>query len=285
MKLPVSVIILTYNEEENIGICLKSIADWAEEVVIVDSFSTDRTITIAKQYNAVICQHEFKSQAQQFNWSLDNLNIKGQWVIRLDADERMTDGLWEEISHRLKTVKADTNGFILNRRLHFLGRWIKHGGCYPIRLLRMFRRGTARSEDKIMDEHLVLLEGKAEKLVNDFIHENRKSIYWWTGKHNDYSSREAEEIAGTAGKLEMRPDLFGGQAASKRWVKKNLYVKSPLFGRALGYFVYRYFIRLGFLDGRPGLIFHFLQALWYRFLVDAKIYERNTAGNKPGQLS
>ncbi len=261
-KLPVSVIILTYNEEIHIERLLKNISDWTDEVFVVDSFSTDKTLEIAKKYSAKIFQHKFENQAQQFNWALDNLDIKNDWILRLDADEYLTDELKKEIADTLRNTKlyenTKVNGFYMKRRVHFMGRWIKRGDYYPTWILRLFRKGKARSEQREMDEHIVLLEGKTEQLKNDFIDDNKKDLTFWIEKHNNYSLREAADVlAGNYG---------------RGW--KKYYYRLPLFFRACLYFCYRYFFRFGFLDGKEGLIFHFLHAFWYRFLVDAKIYEK-----------
>jgi len=276
MKLPISAIILTYNEELNLESCLKNIADWANEIIIIDSFSADKTLEIAKKYTNKIAQRTFVNQAEQFNWALDNLNIKNDWILRLDADEYLTEELKQEIDRiNLSSSQDDNiNGYYMKRRVYFMGRWIKHGGYYPTRLLRLFRKGKARSELRAMDEHIVLSEGKAEKLKNDFIDDNKKDLTWWINKHNNYASREAEEIKNirTSDVLNINGKL-NGQVARKRWFKENFYHRLPLFCRAFFYFLYRYFFRLGFLDGKEGLIFHFLQGFWYRFLVDAKLYE------------
>jgi len=269
MRLPISVIILTYNEELNLENCLKSIGDWAGEVFIVDSFSKDKTQAIAKKYNCKIVEHSFKNQAEQFNWALDNLKIKSEWILRLDADEKMTDDLWWEISAVLPKAPADINGFYIKRRIYFMGRWLKHAGVYPLWLLRLFKHGKAKSELKEIDEHIILLEGRAEKLKNDFIHDDKKSLSDWIQKHNDYSTREVQTI------LNLTSDIpaLGSQPGRKRWLKEKFYYRLPLFFRAFLYFHYRYFFRLGFLDGKEGLIYHFLRIYWYRFLLDAKIYE------------
>lgn len=274
MKLPISVIILTYNEEINLENCLKSIANWASEIFVVDCYSTDKTLDIAKRYGAKIVQHPFENQSQQFNWALDNLDIKSDWILRLDADEYLTPELKKEIGEALFNMRTsdvsnisvnvrtsdvqEINGFYIKRRVYFMGKWVKHGGYYPLWFLRIFRKGKARCENRKVDEHLILLEGKTARLKNDFIDDNKKDLTYWIEKHNNYASREAEEIL--SGKR-------GGR-------KKNFYYSLPFFCRAWFYFIYRYFFRLGFLDGKKGLIFHFLQGLWYRFLVDAKIYER-----------
>jgi len=261
MKTSISAIILTYNEELNLGNCLKSVSDLADEIFIVDSGSTDKTAEIAKNYGAQFIEHrDYKNQAQQFNWALDNLEIKNEWILRLDADEYLTEELKHEITETPKNIPEGINGFYMKRRVYFMGKWIKHGGYYPYWILRLFKKGTARSESKAMDEHIVLLSGSAGKLKNDFVDDNKKDLTWWIAKHNDYASREAA-------------DFLANDFGSK---KKRHYYSLPPFLRAFLYFVYRYFIRLGFLDGKEGLIFHFLQGFWYRFLIDAKIYERKS---------
>ncbi len=194
MKTPVSVIILTYNEEPNLENCLKSLKNWATEIFIVDSFSTDKTLDIAKKYGCEIVKHAFKNQAEQFNWALDNLKIKNEWILRLDADEYLTNELKNEITEILPKTPAEINGYYINRRLIFMGRWLKHAGIYPLWLLRLFRFGKAKSEYKEIDEHIVLLEGKAKELKNDFIHDDKKNLSDWIQKHNLYSSREVETI-------------------------------------------------------------------------------------------
>ena len=269
MKSSISVIILTYNEEINIENCLKSITDWANEIFIVDSYSTDKTLEIAKKYRAKIIKHPFENQAKQFNWALENLDIKSEWILRLDADEYLTQELKNEIRVNPLLNNQDprqsasiVNGFYIKRRVYFMGRWIRHGGYYPTWILRLFRKGKARSELRAMDEHIVLSEGKAEKLKNDFIDDNKKGLEDWINKHNNYSSREAADV------------LSGNYGRGK----KKFYYWLPLFCRAFLYFIYRYFFRLGFLDGKEGLIFHFLQGFWYRFLVDAKLFEIKRVG-------
>jgi len=264
MKLSISVIILTYNEEIHLERLLKNIADWADEIFVVDSYSTDNTVQIAKRYGCKIVQHSFENQAQQFNWALENLDIKNEWILRLDADEYLTEELKEEIKKLLRNTNliqkyesTNINGFYIKRRVYFMGRWIKHGGYYPIWFLRLFKKGKAKPEQRAMDEHIVLLEGRAERLKNDFIDDNKKGLSDWIQKHNNYASREAA-------------DVLRGDYGTK---KKKIYYRLPLFCRVFLYFFYRYFIRLGFLDGKEGLIFHFLQGFWYRFLIDAKIYE------------
>ena len=296
MKISVSVIILTYNEELNLENCLKSVAGLASEVFIVDSYSKDKTLEIAKKYSCKIVKHPFENQAKQFNWALDNLKIKTEWILRLDADEYLTDELKKEIIETLskeeisinqlnphKSASTIINGFYIKRRVHFMGRWMKYGGYYPAWFLRLFRYGKARYEEREVDEHAVLLSGQASRLKNDFIDENRQKLEWWIGKQNNHSSREVLALLREGeeeNKIRVSPSFFGNQAEQKRWLKEKLFMKSPMFFRAWLYFIYRYFFRLGFLDGKRGLIFHFFQGFWYRFLVDAKIFEAKMKNRK-----
>jgi glycosyltransferase involved in cell wall biosynthesis len=277
-KLSISVIILTYNEEKNIEECLRSVYGWADEIFIVDSYSTDRTLEIARRYANKIYQHPFETQAKQFNWALDNLPISTEWIMRLDADERLTSELCNELREKLPSMPEEVTGLYVKRRVYFMGRWIKHGGYYPIWLLRIFRRGKGRCEERLMDEHIVVTEGKTIQLKNDIIDYNRKGLSFWIEKHNQFATREMLDILAigshqNVSNLTINASLKGFQGSQKRWLKQNFYLKLPLFFRAFLYFIYRYFFRLGFLDGKEGLIFHFLQGFWYRFLVDAKIYE------------
>jgi len=279
IKLPISVIILSFNEEKNIEDCLKSIYGWVEEIFIVDSYSTDKTLEIARKYTDKIYQHPFENQAKQFNWGLDNLPITTDWIMRLDADEMVTPELANELSYILPNISPDITGLYLKRRVYFMGKWIKHGGYYPTWLLRIWRKDKARYEERAMDEHVILHEGKTIRLKRDIIDWNKKGLSFWVEKHNQFASREMQAILDhyndrlELNPLYLAPSLLGSQEQKKRWLKEKLYLHMPLFLRSFLYFLYRYFFRLGFLDGKEGLIFHFLQGFWYRFLVDAKIYE------------
>ena len=256
----------------NLAKCLKSVEGLVSEIIIVDSGSTDRTKEIAERYGAKFVVHEFKNQADQFNWALENVEIKGDWVMRLDADEEILPELKEEIKKKLESLGDEICGVVLKRRVYFMGKWIKHGGYYPTCLMRIFRKGTGMSENREMDEHLILKTGKEVIFENDFIDDNRKDLTFWIAKHNGYASREARA---TLGKQvdSLEGSFSGSQAEKKRWLKEKVYNNFPLFVRPFFYYIYRYIFRFGFLDGKEGFIFHFLQAFWYRFLVDAKIYE------------
>ncbi len=276
-KLPISVIILTYNEEKNIEDCLKSVYGWVDEIFIVDSYSTDKTLEIASKYTDKIYQHPFENQAKQFNWALEDLPIQTEWIMRLDADERATPELKEELLKKLPNLDKSITGLYIKRRVYFLGKWIKHGGYYPTWLLRVWKMGKGYCEERWMDEHIKVTEGEVLFLNNDIIDDNKKDLHWWIEKHNSYATREAIDILNLRYKFldydTVPAKLFGSQEQRKRWLKEKIYANLPLFVRPFLYFIYRYFLRLGFLDGKEGLIWHFLQGFWYRFLVDAKIYE------------
>ncbi len=278
-KLSLAVIVLTFNEEKNIEKCLKSVYGLATEIFIVDSYSNDKTIEIAKKYTDKVYQHPFENQAEQFNWALDNLPVSMDWILRLDADEFITVELIREIQQVLPKLPLEITGLYMKRRMYFMGRWIKYGGYYPTWLLRMWRRGKARSEGQYLNEHIIILEGKTAQLSHDIVDWNQKGLDFWTEKHNHFATRYARELLELQqeGSLKdinsIRSTFFGSQEERKRWLKEKFYVRLPYFLRSFIYFIYRYFVRLGFLDGKEGMIFHVLQAFWYHFLTDAKVYE------------
>ncbi|MCR4883608.1 MAG: glycosyltransferase family 2 protein [Clostridiales bacterium] len=283
-----TVVILTKNEEKNLRKCLESFRGAAKRFVIVDSGSTDETKSICEQLDGELRRtgscldffyHKWVSYADQFNWGLANTGITTAWTMRMDADEELTAELALEIEERLNQLEKPVNGVILRRRMVFMGRWIKHGGRYPELLLRIFRTGKAICENKIMDEHMILSEGKMVTFRHDLIDNNKKNLEWWTAKHNWYSNREVLDHQMSLDGDSLQDE--GGsstQARVKRIVKNSGYYRLPKFFRAHLYFIYRYWFRLGFLDGPEGKIYHFLQAYWYRFLIDAKMYECEKTG-------
>jgi len=288
-RLPVSVIVLTFNEEKHILRCLSSVKNIASEMFVVDCDSSDKTKDIAESSGAMVVKRSWPgNQAAQMNWALENLPIRTEWVMRLDADEYLTDKLAAEIRSRLPEMTDRTSGIYFNRRVYFMGRWIRHGGYYPISLLRLWRNSKAVCEQRWMDEHMVILEGTSAEFDNDIVDDNLNDLTWWTEKHNSYASREAVELLALRHRLMVSTGIDTMRGASqektKRRLKENYYARLPLFIRAFIYWNYRYLLKLGLLDGPEGFIFHFLQGLWYRFLVDAKIYqvERYADRNKTG---
>ncbi|ERI67683.1 glycosyltransferase, group 2 family protein [Clostridium sp. KLE 1755] len=279
-----TIIILTKNEEQNLKKCIESFRGIAKRVVIIDSYSTDNTVGLAKSLGVDVYEHIFENHAAQFNWALENIDLNTMWVAKVDADEEFTFELSQEIDEKLDNLPPIVNGVILRRRVYFMGRWLKHGGKYPELLLRIFRVGHGMSEMKMMDEHLIITDGQTVQFKHDFSDDNNKSLEWWIGKHNWYSNREVfdqqmKENGGNAEKS-VSETATSVQAKVKRLIKNHGYYSLPKFYRAHLYFIYRYYLRLGFLDGTEGKIYTFLQAYWYRYLVDAKMYECEKNGNK-----
>jgi glycosyltransferase involved in cell wall biosynthesis len=283
-KASIAVIILTYNESLHLPRALEHVKQFAQEVFVVDSYSTDDTVNIARSFGAIVLQHPFQNYAKQFQWALDNAPIAAEWVMRLDADEVVETDLGEEIIVKLPGLSREITGVYLNRKTIFQGRFIRHGGRYPMMLLRIWRHGKARIEDRWMDEHIYLTEGRSVNFFGGFSDHNLFDLTYFTDKHNRYASREALDALNSRLNLwqsESAPTLSAEsgvqQAGVKRYVKERIYNRIPFELSAFFYFLYRYIIRLGFLDGRRGLVYHVLQGFWYRFLVGAKVRELETA--------
>lgn len=276
----ISAIVLTLNEEKNLPDCLSSLRGVADEVFVVDSGSTDGTREIAARYGAKVVEHPFENYSSQRNWAIDNLPIASDWVLHLDADERLTPALADEIRLRLPKVPADIAGFLLRKRTIFLGRWIRHGGHYPSYHLRLFRRGRGRCEDRLYDQHF-LVDGTVDRLSNDYLDVLTPDLDRWTERHLAWAKLEAEEISHARdAKDRVQSRASGTPIERRRWQRERLYGQFPLFIRPFLYFIYRYFVRLGFLDGKEGLIFHFLQGCWFRFMVDVGIDDRLRAARR-----
>jgi len=272
----ISIIILTYNDEIQIANCLEAVGDLSDDIIVIDSFSTDKTLDICRTLNARIYQNPFVNQALQFNWALDNVSIKYNWILRLDSDEIVPDRLKKEILQRVGT-ETDIVAYYLNRRMYWMGRWLRHGRMYPHYIVRLFKEGCARYEEKT-EEHLIV-DGQIGYMKNDFLEDNKKNtLDYFTEKHLATARGELDELLATDCELNpsirsIKPKLIGAKVHRTRWLKEKLYAKTPLFIRPFLYFIYRYFFCLGFLDGRPGFIWHILQGFWYRFYIDAKVYE------------
>ena len=265
-----TAIILTKNEELNIEHCINSVLPVAKRIVVVDSYSTDRTVELAKGLGAEVHQHEFINYARQFRYAMEIADIQTTWVLRIDADERLTSASAEEINRLCaEHEKTDVNGLILRFEVNFMGRKLRHGGIYPFRKLLVFKYGKGQIEDKNMDEHIVLSEGRAIETKEDCEHHDYKDLTFYVDKHNWYASREVQDYLAN----QVSSDSLDRSARLKNFIKFKIYYKLPMGTRAHLYYWYRYYLKLGFLDGREGKIFAFLQAYWYRFLVDAKIYE------------
>ena len=267
-----TAIIMTKNEEINIVDCLKSMNRFAKRCVVIDCGSTDKTVELAKQYGADVYFHEFEYYAKQFNWGLDNCDIDTEWVIRLDADERFPEDLNKEIE-MIITNNCDKplNGITVEADLYFLGKIMKHG-LRNKRKMMLFKKEYGKIEDRRRDAHSVISEGYSVCTKHHFVHYDFKNIDNYIKKYNWYATREM---------LDYFDYIQGGNTVintdkkiiAQRKKKFGLYYKAPMFFRCWAWFLYNYIIRCGFLDGKAGLVFCFLECYWYRFVVDSKIYE------------
>jgi glycosyltransferase involved in cell wall biosynthesis len=273
-----SVIILTFNEDIHIKRCIESVKKLTDNIFIVDSFSNDKTYQIVKRYKINFVKRKFKNHSDQLNWAIKKLNLKTVWIMRLDADEYFEPKLIHEINKKIPLLSSDINGVILKRKHIFLNKWIKFGGRYPLFLLRLWRKGFASVEKKWMDEHIVLKKGKSQIFSNNIVDHNLKGLSHFIQKHNKYADNEVIDIINIKKKNKQKINL-DNKNLLKRKIKNEIYLNLPFLIGPLVYFIYRYLFKLGFLDGVRGFIYHFLQAFWYRFLVDCKLLE-NQIKNK-----
>lgn len=273
---PLAAVILTYNEEKNIAACLRSLEGLAREVVVVDSGSTDRTAEIARGLGAQVVCRAFEGHARQWNWALGSLPLSFEWVLCLDADQRVTAELGAEIRRALQSPPADVDGFYMKRRLVFLGRSIRHGAHYPKYYLKLLRRPNAWSDEREYLDFRFYVKREVVCFQHELIEDNRKDreLLVWSQKHLNFAATQAlEEFHRRKGKVRgfsAVPALLGNPDERTLW-QKTVWYRLPLYVRPFLYFIYRYFFRLGFLDGKEGFIFHFLHAFWYRLMVDTQL--------------
>ena len=273
-----SVVILTRDEELNLPACLASLNPLGVPVFVVDSGSTDGTVAIARAAGAQVAAHPFETHTLQWRWALENLPTATPWVLGLDADQRLTP----ELAVELRGMLADggraldgVDGVYLNRRQIFRGRWIRHGGYYPKYLLKLFRRAAVRLDERDLMDHHFHVDGPTRRAGADLVEENHKEdgILFWSAKHIRYADLHAREyLAREAGEWGARARLGGTPDERAAWLRRAGY-RLPPYLRAVLYFLYRYVLRLGFLDGREGFVFHAMQGFWYRLLVDVRMEE------------
>jgi glycosyltransferase involved in cell wall biosynthesis len=281
-KIPVSFVVLTQDEELNIEPCLRSFADWAGEIFIVDSGSTDRTLEIAARYTDKVVRHPFINYSLQRNWAQENLPLAFEWVFHIDADERISPKLANAVRERFNNPfqKADVSGFLVCRRIEFLGKHIRYGGIYPTYHCRLYQKALGGCEEREYDQHFLVI-GQTQIIEGDLIEVTATSLFSWTARHNRWAQMEAryrtkkKEISD---EKVVRPGIFRSPIEQRRWFRDSLYEKAPLFFRSFLYFFQRYVLRGGFLDGTNGLIYHFLHGFWFRFYVDACLYELRQRG-------
>ncbi|CAM3710842.1 glycosyltransferase family 2 protein [Aquirufa aurantiipilula] len=274
MKKTISILLLTYNEEIHLERCIQNVQKLSNQLFIIDSFSTDKTLEIAAKYHIPVIQNKFIHHANQINYALEVYPFETDFIIRVDCDELLSDELIEEINECLNNDSLDSiNGFYMQRKVKFMGGIIHYGMTNPMWLLRIWKRGEGKCDDKWMDEKIVLNQPNTHNLKHLIFDHNLNNLTWWTQKHNLYASRESIEVlkhrylnaAEITDKLPFKDTLIH--------FLKSFYNKSPIFVRSILLFHYSYFLRLGILDGIRGLMWNILQVFWYRFLVDAKVYE------------
>lgn len=272
-QLDMTIIILTKNEEVNLRNCLTTIDKLAKRVIIVDSFSTDGTAKIATEFGTEFVQHEFVNYGKQFQWALDNLNIETKWTFRLDADEALTTESRQELAMIVsKNNNTDVNGIIFTLEVNFLGKKLRHGGTYPFKKLCIFKTKDAFMEERAMDEQIILKKGSSVQMRHVSKHYDNRDLTYWISKHNWYSTRAAKDYLDQK-KVILDFKKLDFSTKVRRILKYKVYYKLPSRLRCWSYFILRYILQLGFLDGRAGFLYAFFQAYWYRTLVDAKIYE------------
>ena len=276
--MDVSVVILTKNEKLHIGRCLEKLVPLEpRQVFIADCFSTDETKSIVENFASKLAtsgqrlttihfvEHEWPGlYAKQFNWALDNLPIEAKWILRMDADEYLTPETIERLKEELPNMPQDVSGLNIELKRKFRGGEIRHG-TVGIRQARIFRYGIGRCEDRAMDEHIVVSQGRIIDFDGAFYDDSLMPFKVWKEKHRGYAKREAMDAIS----LFNNPERLKNPSATDR--KKIKYYKLPRYFRAVAYFCIRYFLKLGFLDGLAGWRWHFWQGLWYRWIVDREI--------------
>jgi len=277
---PMTIVIPTRNEERNLPETLQAIEGWAEEVFVLDSFSDDRTCELAREHGVTVVQHEFQNFSAQKNWALDNLPFRTEWIFFLDADERPTPALRAEVAGELGHPGRSIDGFYVGRQNVFMGKWIKHGGWYPNWNLRLFKHRLGRYEHRIVHEH-VILRGRVGYLVHPLLHDDYKGLERYFDRHNVYSSMEAVEVLrflnGT-GAENLQPSIWRRGPERRRVLKQLAYRYLPC--RPLAKFLWMYFARAGFLDGRAGFRYCLLQT-FYEYQVSLKLMELQSRANSP----
>jgi glycosyltransferase involved in cell wall biosynthesis len=283
-EMNLSVIVLTWNEEQNLPRCLESIGALGCPIFVVDSGSTDATLDIARQHGAHCFHHPFHTHTDQWCWAIGHLPLETDWVFGLDADQCLTAGLRDELNVTFGgPVADDVDGFYVTRRQIFRGRWIRHGGYYPKRLLKIFRRQKVLFDRADLVDHHFYVPGRIIVLRHDIIEDNRKEddIIFWIQKHTRYAALIAaeEHLRRDGAAVAPIPAAMLGTSDQRSLAMKAWWRNLPLFVRPALYFTYRYFGRCGWMDGKQGFLFHFLHAFWFRIVIDAKLDEMAALDN------
>lgn len=284
--LDMTVIILTKNEELNIKKCISSVKGMSKRIVVVDSYSKDGTVEIAKRMGADIYEHPFKHYGAQFQYALDNCDIKTKWVFRLDADEEVSKESYDEIVELCtENENTDINGVVFRLSESFMGKRLKHGGdCGVLSKLCIFKYGKAYMEDRYLGEHIILTEGRSVILKSLSYHNDKKDTSFYINKLNWYAAREAKDYFEQINSEDNQKMLvLDKKTRFRRIVKFKIFYHMPKRLRASLVFIYYYYLHLGFLDGKEAYYLIFFRTKYYRTLVDAKIYEVLATGKTIGE--
>lgn len=272
LRVPVAVVVIAQNEEANILYCLRSLHGWASKIFVVNSFSVDATAKISEQEGAVVALHQFLDWASQRNWALDNLPLDTEWILFLDADEILTSAFKQEADAALVAAPADVGAFSVHFDFVFLGRCLRHGFESPP-CIRLIRRGRARWRGIGAREYCEV-DGRVFDIRSRIWHEDRKGLSAWVEKQNRNATREAHVLMER--ETRVHHEQYLEKVSERKWrgmLRERVWTRMPLFIRPFFYFLYRYIMRGGFLDGSAGLAYTFLQGFWLTFLIDAKYYE------------
>jgi glycosyltransferase involved in cell wall biosynthesis len=275
VKVKIAALVLTQNDARQLSRCLDSLRGVVDVILVVDAFSDDETTSIAANYGAVVKTRAWVSYPKQFNWGLEQLDEDVDWVLRIEPHEWLSPELSKEIRGSLKLQLPSVTGVKVPRQLIFQGRRLRFGGVYPNLDLRLFRAGKGICENRWINES-VRVEGEAAQFKNDIVEDRVETLSEWTARQNANSSREAVDLLNLEYQFidqDSAKIVQGHRTPLRRWLIDKVYLRLPIGLRAAVYYFYRYFLRLGFLDGRPGMTYHFLQGFWYRYLVDAKVAE------------
>lgn len=281
-----TAVVIAFNESLHIRRCIERLKGLVSRIVIIDSYSTDDTVAIAQGLGAETIQHPFLNHAAQFNWGVEAARITTGWVLRVDADEYLDEEGVAALRTAIAAATPEVSAFSMRRGVVFSERRIRFGGISQVYLTRIWRTGMAKVEARWMDEQVLVSGGETVRIADGaIIDENVNDIGWWTSKHNGYTTRQMIQwmLAELQRADEIDISQLNQHVRRKRILREQLYSPSPLFWRAIAYFLYRYVFAFGFLDGRAGFMFHFFQGLWNFFLVDVKIHEARQIVKQGGE--
>lgn len=266
----ITVIILTFNEQENIKQCLDSVYGWANEIIVVDSGSTDETLSLIKHFDVELYYNKFINFSDQRNFAISKVNVSSDnWVLFLDADEYLTLSIKDEIK---LAIQSDVyTNYFLNRKFIWMGNWVKRG-YYPCNLIRLFKSGHAVCESRSVNEHLIV-KGTTGYIKNPFYHQCNKKLTHWIIKHINRAELEADELINKRNDL-IKSKLFSNIVERKRWIRNNIWENLPIFVRPFLYFLYRFLLKGGLFDGRTAFTYHFLQSLWFPMMIDIFYFKK-----------